>query len=154
MLHAVRGLDHDGLRALIDSLHRSDDGSRYLFRGQMLYKQQALTPKRWNLANELKGIAYLKRDTKKDLKPSHVEILRNDDGTATIVYLFPRSVEITKKNGRLEFVAQIGRVSSPSSSTPGRCNSRANWAPADGPHPHAILLHPARHIRGLVWSAR
>jgi hypothetical protein len=69
-----------------------------------------LTPKRWNLASELKGIAYLKRDTKKDLKPSHVEILRNDDGTATIVYLFPRSVEITKKDGRLEFVAQIGRL--------------------------------------------
>jgi hypothetical protein len=69
-----------------------------------------LTPKRWNLANELKGIAFLKRDTKKDIKPSHVEILRNDDGTATIVYLFPRSVEITKKDGRLLFIAQIGRL--------------------------------------------
>ncbi len=69
-----------------------------------------LTPKRWNLASELKGIAFLKRDTKKDLKPSHVDILRNDDGTATIVYLFPRSVEITKKDGRLLFIAQIGRL--------------------------------------------
>ena len=68
------------------------------------------TPKRWNLASELKGIAFLKRDTKKDIKPSHVEILRNDDGTATIVYLFPRSVEITKKDGRLLFIAQIGRL--------------------------------------------
>jgi hypothetical protein len=69
-----------------------------------------LTPKRWNLASELKGIAYLKRDTKKDIRPSHVEILRNDDDTATIVYFFPRSVEITKKDGRLLFVAQIGRL--------------------------------------------
>jgi len=69
-----------------------------------------LTPKRWNLASELKGIAFLKRDTNKDIKPSHVEILRNDDDTATIVYLFPRSVEITKKDGRLLFVAQIGRL--------------------------------------------
>jgi hypothetical protein len=69
-----------------------------------------LTPKRWNLASELKGIAFLKRDTKKDVKPSHVEILRNDDDTATIVYLFPRSVEITKKDGRLLFIAQIGRL--------------------------------------------
>jgi hypothetical protein len=67
-------------------------------------------PKRWNLANELKGIAYLKRDTRKNLKPSHVEIPRSPDGTATVVYLFPRSVEITKKDGRLEFVAQIGRL--------------------------------------------
>jgi hypothetical protein len=69
-----------------------------------------LCPKRYNLANELKGIAYLRRDTKKNLKPSHVDILRQDDGTATIVYLFPRKVEITKKDGRLEFVAQIGRL--------------------------------------------
>jgi len=69
-----------------------------------------LTPKRYNLANELKGIAFIKRDAKKNLKPSHVEIIRQDDGTATIVYLFPRSVEITKKDGRLEFVAQIGRL--------------------------------------------
>jgi hypothetical protein len=69
-----------------------------------------LTPKRYNLANELKGIAYLSRETKKNLKPSHVDILRQDDGTATIVYLFPRKVEITKKDGRLEFVAQIGRL--------------------------------------------
>jgi hypothetical protein len=68
------------------------------------------TPKRWNLENELKGIAYLKRDSKKNLKPSRVEILRNADGTATIVYLFPRSIEITKKDGGLEFVAQIGRL--------------------------------------------
>jgi hypothetical protein len=69
-----------------------------------------LTPKRYNLARELKGISYLKRDNKKDIKPSHVQILRKDDGTATIVYLFPRKVEITKKDIRLLFVAQIGRL--------------------------------------------
>jgi hypothetical protein len=69
-----------------------------------------LTPKRWNLANELKGIAYVKRDAAKDLKPSRVEILRQPDGKATLVYLFPRSKEITKKDVRLEFVAQIGRL--------------------------------------------
>jgi hypothetical protein len=68
------------------------------------------TPKKWNLANELKGVAFLKRDKKKDLKPSRVEILRKAGGTATVVYLFPRSVEITAKDGRLEFVAQIGRL--------------------------------------------
>ena len=69
-----------------------------------------LTPKRYNLARELRGIAFLKRDNKKDLKPSHVDILRQDDGTATIVYLFPRKVEITKKDLRLLFIAQIGRL--------------------------------------------
>jgi hypothetical protein len=69
-----------------------------------------LTPKRWNLENELKGIAYIKRDNGKNMKPSSVEILRQPDGKATIVYSFPRKVEISKKDGRLEFVAQIGRL--------------------------------------------
>jgi hypothetical protein len=69
-----------------------------------------LTPQRYNLARELRGVAFLKRETKKDLKPSRVEILRQDDGTATLVYLFPRSVEITKNDGRLLFMAQIGRL--------------------------------------------
>jgi hypothetical protein len=68
------------------------------------------TPKRWNLARELKGVSFLKRYQKKDLKPSRVEILRQPDGTATVVYLFPSSVEISKRDGRIEFVAQIGRL--------------------------------------------
>ena len=68
------------------------------------------TPSRWNLNRELKGIAFLKRDKKKDLKPSRVEILRQSNGTATIVYLFPSSVEIGKRDGRLEFRVQVGRL--------------------------------------------
>ncbi len=68
------------------------------------------TPPKWNQANELKGVAFLKRDNKKDIKPSRVKILRHDDGTATIVYLFPRSVEITKRDGRVQFQAQVGRL--------------------------------------------
>jgi hypothetical protein len=68
------------------------------------------TPKRWNLARELTGIAFLKRYKKKDLRPSRVEILREPGGTATVVYLFSSSVEISKRDGRIEFVAQIGRL--------------------------------------------
>ena len=68
------------------------------------------TVKKWNQANELKGVAFLKRDGKKDIKPSRVGILRHDDGTATIVYLFPRSVEIAKRDGRIQFLAQVGRL--------------------------------------------
>jgi len=67
-------------------------------------------PRRWNLSSELKGVAYLKRYRKKALKPSRVEILRADDGLATVVYLFRRSVEITKKDQSIEFVAQIDRL--------------------------------------------
>jgi hypothetical protein len=67
-------------------------------------------PEHWNLARELKGISSLKRNNKKDAKPSRVEILHRDDETSTLVYLFPRSVEITRNDGIIEFVAQIGRM--------------------------------------------
>jgi hypothetical protein len=68
------------------------------------------TPKRWRIEAELKGIAFLKRDKKKDLKPSRVEVYRNSGELATVVYLFPRTVEITKKDGNVIFQAQIGRL--------------------------------------------
>ena len=65
---------------------------------------------RWNLPNQLKGVAFLKREQKKNLKPSRVVLLPKANGLATIVYLFPRSVEITKKDRKVAFVAQIGRL--------------------------------------------
>jgi hypothetical protein len=68
------------------------------------------TPKRFNIDKELKGIAFLRRDKKKDFKPSRVVIQRKDDELATVVYLFPRSVEITKRDGWVIFYAQIGRL--------------------------------------------
>jgi hypothetical protein len=64
----------------------------------------------WNLANQLKGVAFLKRDKKKDLRPSRVEVFPKEDGLMTVVYLFPRSIEITKKDRSVGFVAQIGRL--------------------------------------------
>lgn len=67
-------------------------------------------PFRWNLPNELKGLAFLKRNHKKDLKPSRVEVLPHDSGLVTVVYLFPRSADITKKDGSVQFAAQIGRL--------------------------------------------
>jgi hypothetical protein len=67
-------------------------------------------PFRWNLANQLRGVAFLKRDNKKDLKPARVVVLPRANGLATFVYLFPRSVEITKKDRAIAFVAQIGRL--------------------------------------------
>jgi len=67
-------------------------------------------PFRWNLAKQLKGVAFLKIDTRKQLKPSRVMVLPKAGGLATFVYLFPRSVEITKKDRSLGFVAQIGRL--------------------------------------------
>lgn len=61
-------------------------------------------------AEPAKGLAFLKRNHKKDLKPSRVEVLPHDSGLVTVVYLFPRSADITKKDGSVQFVAQIGRL--------------------------------------------
>lgn len=63
-----------------------------------------------NSPGQLKGIAFLKRYQKKDLKPARVLVLRKNDGTANVVYLFPRSQEITKRDGSVTFYAQVGRL--------------------------------------------
>lgn len=68
------------------------------------------TPKRWNIEKELRGIAALKREKKKDLKPSRVQIVFREEGKADVIYLFRRSVEITKKDSYVGFSAQIGRL--------------------------------------------
>ena len=68
------------------------------------------TLERWNLERELRGIAALKRPQKKDLKPSRVVITRKQEGISDIAYLFPRNVEITKKDSYVGFWAQIGRL--------------------------------------------
>jgi hypothetical protein len=68
-------------------------------------------PFRWNIENQLKGVSYLKRDMRKDLKPFRVVVLKEAaDRLATVLYLFPRSIEIAKNGGNVEFVAQIGRL--------------------------------------------
>jgi hypothetical protein len=67
-------------------------------------------PKGWN-EHMLKGVAALKRHNKKDFKPSRVILERKPgESTANIVYLFPRSVEITKRDTTVVFQAQIGRL--------------------------------------------
>jgi hypothetical protein len=62
-----------------------------------------------SLGEPLKSQAVLKREGKKDVKPSSVEVFQREDGLV-IVYVFPLSAEITKKDQRIEFVARIGRV--------------------------------------------
>jgi len=57
---------------------------------------------------ELKKSAYLKRGTK-DLKPAHVDLLF-EDRLATVVYLFPRTQQITPADKKVWFVTQIGQL--------------------------------------------
>jgi len=61
------------------------------------------------MESELKKQAVLKRDGKKDFKPSGVEILQRDDGPV-IVFLFSKSTEISASDRSVEFDAQIGRL--------------------------------------------
>ena len=61
------------------------------------------------LGEPLKSQAFLRREGKKDVKPSSVEVFQREDGLV-IVYVFPLSAEITQKDQRVEFAARIGRV--------------------------------------------
>ena len=61
------------------------------------------------LGKPLKSLAALKREGKKDVRPVSVEVFQREDGMV-VVYLFPLSAEISKKDGQLQFDAQIGRI--------------------------------------------
>lgn len=64
-------------------------------------------PKR--LGEPLKNLAALKRAGKRDVRPVSVEVFREEDGVV-VVYIFPLSAEITKKDQQIQFEAQIGRI--------------------------------------------
>jgi hypothetical protein len=61
------------------------------------------------LGEPLKNLAALKREGRKDVRPVRVEVFQREDDVV-VVYLFPLSAEITKKDGILQFSAHIGRI--------------------------------------------
>jgi|HubBroStandDraft_1064217.scaffolds.fasta_scaffold120105_2 hypothetical protein len=61
------------------------------------------------LGEPLKNLAALKREGKKDVKPIRVEVFQRESGIV-VVYVFPLSAEITKKDQRIQFEAHIGRI--------------------------------------------
>jgi len=61
------------------------------------------------LGKPLKNLAALKREGRKDVRPVSVEVFQRESDVV-VVYLFPLSAEITKKDLRIEFDAQIGRI--------------------------------------------
>jgi hypothetical protein len=58
------------------------------------------------IAEDLKRQALLKRESKKDTRPSSVEILLRDDGPV-VLYLFPKSAEFDWRDHKIEFDAQM-----------------------------------------------
>jgi|HubBroStandDraft_2_1064218.scaffolds.fasta_scaffold297437_1 hypothetical protein len=62
-----------------------------------------------SLGDPLKSLAALKREGKKDVKPSSAEVFTTGDGTV-VVYVFPLSAEISRQDGPVALSAQIGRL--------------------------------------------
>jgi len=61
------------------------------------------------LGKPLKNLAVLKRDGKRNVRPDRAEVFQLETGLV-VVYTFPLSAEITKKDGQVRFEAQIGRI--------------------------------------------
>ena len=51
----------------------------------------------------------MKREGKRDVRPIRVEVFQREND-AVVVYLFPMAAEISKKDRRVRFEAQIGRI--------------------------------------------
>jgi hypothetical protein len=62
-----------------------------------------------SLARDFKESAFLKREGKPNVKPLRVEAFELEH-SAVVVFLFPYSAEISKKDASVEFVALIGRL--------------------------------------------
>jgi hypothetical protein len=75
-----------------------------------IYDVPGINANQKSLPKQLSKEAYLKRDGKKDLKPVGVNLLPQEGGLTTIVYLFPRSGEITPEDIRVQFTAVFGRL--------------------------------------------
>jgi len=69
----------------------------------------AITDDSKELQDELKKLAVLKREGKKDVKPTRVDILLRDSGPL-VVYLFAKSAEFTWRDHGMTFEAQISRL--------------------------------------------
>jgi hypothetical protein len=63
-----------------------------------------------SLSGDLKRAALLKLDDKRALKPERVDCLPQVGGLMTVVYLFPRTIEIKSDDKRLEFEARFGQL--------------------------------------------
>jgi hypothetical protein len=61
------------------------------------------------LGAPLKNLAALKREGQRDVRPASVEVFQRENDVV-VVYLFPLSAEITKKDRLVQFGAQIGRI--------------------------------------------
>jgi hypothetical protein len=100
------------VRAAEEKAHEQDppalaDGSYVI----AIYDVPGVDVNQTALPFQLKKDAFLKVEGKKDLRASRVDLLPQEGGLATIVFMFPRSQEFTTQDQRITFLAQIGRLS-------------------------------------------
>ncbi|HEY1756079.1 MAG TPA: hypothetical protein VGG72_11825 [Bryobacteraceae bacterium] len=76
-----------------------------------LYDVPGIDVNQTALPFQLKKDAFLKCEGKKDLRASRVDLLPQEGGLATIVFMFPRSQEFSIEDRRITFIAQLGRLS-------------------------------------------
>ena len=62
------------------------------------------------LEDDLKKLAVLKVEGRKDFRPTRVVAVELGGGMANVIYFFPRSAHITAEDQRLVFEAQVGRI--------------------------------------------
>jgi hypothetical protein len=62
-----------------------------------------------HLEDQIKKATVLKRDGKKDVKASSIEIIDRPEGTVILCF-FPTSAELSKQDRRVEFDSQLGRM--------------------------------------------
>ena len=60
------------------------------------------------LEKKLQKKGFLRRDGKKDLQATRVRVLFREDGPV-VVYMFPRSTELTRNDRRIEFSGEAGK---------------------------------------------
>ena len=92
---------HDGNAPVIDEKHYAI--AVYGVPGRYLVGETK------KLESELKKAATLRRDGKKDIKPSSVAVVDKPNGQV-VVYEFSTSNEITRDDHRVEFNAKMGRL--------------------------------------------
>jgi len=99
------------VRAAEKAAHEEDppawDGEMYAI---AVYDVPGLDIDSKGLSAELKQAAFL-RLGKKDVRPVRVDLLPQEGDLTTVVFLFPRTIEITLENKRIEFTTVFGRLS-------------------------------------------
>lgn len=79
--------------------------------GIAIYDVPGLDATQKTLPAHLKNDAFLKSEGRKDRRPLRVDILPQDNGLITVVYIFSRADEITAAEKRITLTAILGRLS-------------------------------------------